>query len=194
MVERQHDVVLGRGGLQLEVELAAEALAQRQAPGAVDAAAEGRMDDELHAARLVEEALEHDRVLASAGSPSARMAARRYSTSCSAAASPMPTSSIEPAAALASGRIVLQVARPSSARKRDTAADSSSLRPGASPSQNGMLGGCAVRVLHAHDAALDAQDAVGGVAELEHVAGHALDGRSPRSPMPMIVLSGSSST
>src|SRR6185437_14871898 len=49
----------GRRGLQLEVERAAEALAQRQPPGAVHPAAEGRVDDELHAARLVEEALEN---------------------------------------------------------------------------------------------------------------------------------------
>ena len=38
--QRQHDIVLGRRRLQFEVELAAEALAQRQAPGAIDAAAE----------------------------------------------------------------------------------------------------------------------------------------------------------
>ena len=49
--------VVGGRRLQLEVEAAAEALAQRQAPGAVDAPAERRVDDELHAARLVEEAL-----------------------------------------------------------------------------------------------------------------------------------------
>ena len=57
--ERQHDGVFGGRGLQLEVEGAAEFLAQRQAEGAVDARAERRMDDELHAAGLVEEALEH---------------------------------------------------------------------------------------------------------------------------------------
>ena len=56
--QRQHDRVFRRRGLQLEVELAAEALAQRQPPGAVDAAAQRRVDHELHAARLVEEALE----------------------------------------------------------------------------------------------------------------------------------------
>ena len=61
--QRQHDRVLGRRGLQLEIELAAEALAQRQAPGAVDAAAEGRVDHQLRAAGLVEEALDHERVL-----------------------------------------------------------------------------------------------------------------------------------
>ena len=63
-----------------------------------------------------------------------------------------------------------------SSRRRETDADSSSLRPGASPSQNGMVGGCAVRVLDAHRAALDAQDAIGRIAELEDVARHALDG------------------
>ena len=61
--QRQHDRVLGRRGLQLEIELAAEALAQRQAPGAVEAAAEGRMDHQLHAAGFVEEALHHDALL-----------------------------------------------------------------------------------------------------------------------------------
>ncbi len=61
--ERQHDVVFGRRRLKFEVELAAEALAQSEAPGAVDAAAERGMDDQLHAARFVEEALQHHRLL-----------------------------------------------------------------------------------------------------------------------------------
>ena len=61
--EREDDRVLGGGGLQLEVELAAEALAQREAPGAVEPAAVGRVQHELHAAALVEEALEHERLL-----------------------------------------------------------------------------------------------------------------------------------
>ena len=59
--QRQHDRVLGRRGLQLEIELPAETLAQREPPCAIDAAAERRMHDELHAARFVEETLEHDR-------------------------------------------------------------------------------------------------------------------------------------
>src|SRR3712207_1206334 len=61
--EREDDVVLGRSRLELEIELAAEALAQGEAPGTVDAAAIGRVDDELHAAGLVEEALEDERIL-----------------------------------------------------------------------------------------------------------------------------------
>ena len=52
-------VVAGRR-LELEVEANAEALAQGEAPGAVDARAEGGVDDELHAAGFVEEALEDD--------------------------------------------------------------------------------------------------------------------------------------
>ena len=58
--ERDVDAVVGGGGLQLEVEAAAETLAQREAPGLVDAAAEGSVEDELLAAALVEEALGDD--------------------------------------------------------------------------------------------------------------------------------------
>src|SRR5258707_1206970 len=38
--QRQHDVIFGGGGLQFEIECPAEALAQRQSPGAIHAAAE----------------------------------------------------------------------------------------------------------------------------------------------------------
>ncbi len=58
--QRQDQRILGRGGLQLEVELPAEALAQRQPPGTVDAGAEGRMQQQLHAAGLIEETLQYD--------------------------------------------------------------------------------------------------------------------------------------
>ena len=61
--ERQQHRVVGRRCLELEVELAAEALAQRQTPGFVDAAAERCVQDELHAAGLVEETFEHQRAL-----------------------------------------------------------------------------------------------------------------------------------
>ena len=58
--ERDVDAVVGGGGLQFEVEAAAETLAQREPPGLVDAASKGRMQDELHAAALIEEALGDD--------------------------------------------------------------------------------------------------------------------------------------
>ena len=60
--QRDDDAVVGGGGLQLEVEGAAEAFAQREAPGAVDARSEGRVQDQLHAARFVEEAFGDDRM------------------------------------------------------------------------------------------------------------------------------------
>src|SRR3989454_11228943 len=60
--ERQNDALLRRRRLQLEIEALAELLAQSEAPGAVDAAAERRVQHELHAARFVEEALEHQRL------------------------------------------------------------------------------------------------------------------------------------
>ena len=63
LAETENDRVLGHRRLQLEVELAAEALAQAQSPGAVDAAAERAVHDQLHAAGFVEEALQDNGVL-----------------------------------------------------------------------------------------------------------------------------------
>src|SRR5271166_3332197 len=61
----QRDVqpIVRCSGLQLKVEGAAETLAQRQSPGLVHAATKRRVDDELHSAALVEEALGDDRLL-----------------------------------------------------------------------------------------------------------------------------------
>ena len=61
--QRDVQAVVGRCGLQLEVEGAAEAFAQRQPPRFVDACAERRMDDELHATAFIEEALGDDGLL-----------------------------------------------------------------------------------------------------------------------------------
>ncbi len=66
--ERDVDAVVGGGGLELKVEAAAETLAEREPPGLVDAAAEGRVKDELLAASLVEEAFGDDGGLARDGS------------------------------------------------------------------------------------------------------------------------------
>ena len=54
------DAVVGGGSLELEVEAATEAFAESKAEGFVDAATEGCMKDELHAATIVEEALSDD--------------------------------------------------------------------------------------------------------------------------------------
>src|SRR3970282_20679 len=58
--ERKQDAVVGGRRLQLEVEALADTLAERHAPGAVDPAAEGRVDDQLLPAGFVEEALGDD--------------------------------------------------------------------------------------------------------------------------------------
>src|ERR1700742_3429763 len=58
--QRENNVILGCSRLQLEIEGPAEALAQRQAPGSVDPAAEWRVNYQLHAAGFVEKALEYD--------------------------------------------------------------------------------------------------------------------------------------
>src|SRR5204863_4126364 len=50
------------GRRKLEMEFGAEALAQGQSPGAVEPAAIGRVDNQLHAADFVEETLEDNRV------------------------------------------------------------------------------------------------------------------------------------
>ena len=84
--QRQHDAVFQRAGLQLEVELAAHALAQRQAPGLVDARAVRRMDHQVRVAHLVEEALEHDAPLGWAARRARPWTPPRYSASCCAAA------------------------------------------------------------------------------------------------------------
>ena len=57
--ERQQDRVVRRRGLQLEVEATTKLLAQAHAESAVDPGPEGRVNDQLHAAGLVEEALGH---------------------------------------------------------------------------------------------------------------------------------------
>ena len=56
--ERQDDRLLVRRGLELEAESDAELLSQRESPSAVDPRPERGVDDELHAAALVEEPLE----------------------------------------------------------------------------------------------------------------------------------------
>ena len=137
--QRQDDVVLGRRRLQLEIELAAKALAQRQTPGAIDAAAIGRMDDELHAAGLVEEALEHDRVLRR---QAAQRGMRRGEIFDQLLGRGLGDAEVvhQPAQ-----RVFVRSGRRAGAPRSPRAAatprrDSSSLRPGASPSQNGMVG------------------------------------------------------
>ena len=62
-------------------------------------------------------------------------------------------------------------------RRRETANDNSSVRPGASPNQNGIFGGCPFASSTIHLARVDLQNAVRHVAELKDIAGQALEGK-----------------
>ena len=136
--ERQHDgVVVGRG-LQLEVERDAEPLAQGQAERPVDPAAVGRVHDQVHALGVVEEPLEHEVVVGGARRPArpgrrpgSRRSDRRRRRRAAGLLQPGPG-----AVGVAHGQVAVDVARSS-----DTSSDSSAVRAGASPSQNGMVGG-----------------------------------------------------
>ena len=136
--ERQYDrVVIGRR-LQFEIESHAEPFAQRQPERPVYPAAKRRMDDKLHPAGVVEKSLEHDVVVArhhpellqpggqvsddllggvglqAAGFLQVERRPRRRCRSPSRSATP--------------------------ARRPDTSSESSAVRLGASPTQNGIVG------------------------------------------------------
>ena len=119
--ERDHDRVLERRGLELEVESAAEALAQRESPRAVHARAERRVDHEMRVAGLVEEPLEDHALRPSAARrarPSPRRDTRRAArppidraraSRCSHATAPRASASSS-----SSASIVVQARRPNS--------------------------------------------------------------------------------
>ena len=67
LAERDHDPIVGRRSLELEVERPAELLAQREAPRSIDPAAERCVQHELHAPGFVEEALRDQQILAGQG-------------------------------------------------------------------------------------------------------------------------------
>ncbi|MNN77055.1 hypothetical protein D3C81_1934870 [compost metagenome] len=74
--------------------------------------------------------------------PSVWRAGARYSTSCSALAKFRPRVSVSQSSAGCRLPGVLPSNASRCACRRATAEDNSALRPGASPSQNGMVGGC----------------------------------------------------
>ncbi len=69
LAERQHDRVLGRRRLQLEIEGRQKRLRSARPKARLMRAPKGACMHQLHAARLIEEALDHERAAASAGCP-----------------------------------------------------------------------------------------------------------------------------
>src|SRR5262245_58587045 len=171
--ERQDDVILRCRRLELEIELAAEAFAQSEPPGAVDAAAIGRMDHELHAARLVEEALKNE-------SLERRQRAKRTIGGAEVVDDLLGRCAVDPeivhspvkrTRGAAAVEAVLDLRAKARDRLRELVGTSRRL---AKPEWNSRR--LAVRVLDAHHASLNADDLISGVAELEDVALEALDG------------------
>jgi len=81
--------------------------------------------------------------------------------------------------------ILLQAALPMLSRKRRETESGERIAawPAPRPARTGMVGGLAMGILDPHRAALDADDSIRVVAELEHVAAEdSSTGENPRSP------------
>ena len=177
--EGEQDSVFCGSRLQLEIELPAEAFAQRESPCAIDAAAEWRVQHELHAARFIEKALDDDRVLRRHGAESGVCVPkiRNDFVRCYFRDSGFVHQVL---------RCPFFVLRAAFFRRRRTKNGErfpqithcarqlvASRRRLAEPERN--VWRRAVRVRYAHNTASDLQDLPRRVAELEDVAGHALD-------------------
>ena len=141
--EREHDAVVVGAGLQLEIEAAAESLAQRQAPGPIDPRARTARESPA-ACRPIRRRTARRRFCSAWAPCRRRPVARRHSASaCSAgplrrrrtrlAARPAPIVGSRRSPAHRVGQVARAVAK---ARPTTRACG-----PGASPSQKGMVGG-----------------------------------------------------
>ena len=147
--ERDVQAVVGGRGLQFEIEADAEALAQSQSPGFVDAAAEGRVNDQLHAAAFVEKSLGDDRRLRGHGAQN-RAALQNVFDRLLGAGIVEAAFFFQPGRLLAAtsgcvaenptGEVCGSISLIFS-RNSPTCSDNSSVRAGASPRQNGTVGG-----------------------------------------------------
>ncbi len=170
--QREEHAVVGRGGLELEIEGAAEALAEREAQRAVQPAAEGGVHDELRAAGLVEEALDDQGRLRGDGAEGGAAGGDVLGGEQGAAG-------VDRALGLEPGRGGGGAVRGGAggdglAEGADLAGELGGARGGLADPE-GDRGGLAARVLDPDAAGLDALDAPGGVAEEEDVAGHGFD-------------------
>ena len=172
VAESEDDRILGGRRFELEVEAAAEALAQRQPPGAVDPAAEGGVNHELHAPGLIEEALQNHRLHGRhrAERPRPRHQVLHDLTAGRLRDHPAVTRQpLDRRLGVGGARFDLFPQLGDSRRELDAAS-----RRLADP--EGDRGRLAVGVFHSHSSRLDPEDAPGCVAELEDVARQALDG------------------
>ena len=166
--ERDDDAVVGRRRLEFQVEGAAEALPQRESPRAVDPAPEGSVDDELHAARVVEEALGDHR-------PLARHGAERRLAGGQVAEDLIRSGGVELTVPLQlRPRLRRTLVHALAKFRHPDAQFRGAPRRFAPPEGDG--GGCPFRVFHPDLSLGDAPDPPRGGAQQEHVARVALDG------------------
>ena len=175
--QRKNDGVLGGRRLQLEVEGAAEALAQCQPPGAIDAAAIGRMNDQLGAAGLVEEALHHQPLLSRQGAKCGAGTRQVFDDlsrggfrQAKGAGKPIDGGrQVHPAhrRPLSQPPIDL-VTQPRHGKGQLVAAPWRLAQPEGNARRH------ALSIFDTHPPGLDLEDAIRGVTQLEHIAGQAL--------------------
>ena len=177
MPEREHDGVVGRRRLELEVERDAEALAQRQAeaPGS-RAPPNGACTTSCMPPDSSKKRSKTTSCIVGT-TPSASRCAATYPASCAAPMGPRTHS------AASQSRGAREPRRRRGAPRCPPAAGSPPPRaptcaPAPRPARRAPSGGCPLRVLHAQHAAprLDAPDAPRVRAEDEDVPRHALDG------------------
>ena len=167
----EEDGVVVGGGLELEVEGRAELLAQGESPGAIHTRAEGRVNNELHASGVVEEALEDD--------------VRVRGDDAEAVAGGADVVDHLAGAVLDEAALLLEATSEGFGVVEaigDLAAEAAGLfgeldgAAGGFAQPEGDGGGRAMSIDDADGALLDAADAPGGRAEEEDVAGGALHG------------------
>ncbi len=171
--QRQHNRIFGGRRLQFEIEGAAEALAQRQPPRTIDAAAVRRMDDQLGTAAGIEDAL-HDQTLLGGHRAQCRASVcqiihqlpRRFGRHLQLALQPVARGLVR-RGVQPRGNLATQARH----RRRQLIA---ATRRFAQPERN--VRRRALGIFHAHAPGLHAQDAVARIAELEHIAGEAFNG------------------
>ena len=167
----EEDRIVVGGGLELEIEGRAELLAEGESPGAVNARTEGGVDDELHAAGVVEEALEDD---VGVGGDDAEAVAGGANVVDHLAGAVFGQAAFVLDAGDEGFGVVETIG--------DLAAEATRLlgeldgAAGGFAQPEGDGGGRAVGVDDTDGALLDARDAPGGGAEQEDVAGGALHG------------------
>ena len=167
--QRENDPVVVCRRLQFDVERAAELFSQRESPRAIDAGAQRRVQDQLHAARLIEEALGDQRDGGRDGTQH-RFAGSHVRDGLLRGSAREAAAFLKPCKR---GRVVSLIDGRAHGGDLVRELDRSS-EPFAVPKRDRRR--CAVRILDANRPGFDAPDHPRRRPQQEDVAGHAFDG------------------